>query len=779
MRVLPIFVFGAVIAAGAYGAQQMGLLDSIAPTEPSTPVVEQASAPPIPVVHQPAATPANGIRRPEAQGTVRSNSDEKVAQNNAASSSPPPPGKPAVDETALRYFASKGDTKRLQAEIARLKALYPQWTPPADPLAVQPIGDTELDRMWTLYSEGKLGELRKAIADRQQKEAGWTVPSDLLERLAVAESRDQLINASNLKQYQTVVRLASATPSLLTCAEIDVLWRVADAFVQTERQQRAIEAYDYVLANCADPAERLATMQKASSALPREELEKLLTREKTGPDGIGEFASVRDDLARRGVSAGGADPKLVVDPADVAAVERLARDGGLETDQLLLGWYYLRRDNAKAAEEWFRKARDTKNTAESSQGLALSLVALKRFSEAEDVLYQWRDGSDEILAVYLAATAGLLGMETQTPIASEILQRIVPVIYEARDVVNAQQLGWYALALNQFQTAAQWFSTALSWKPDDEPSAYGLVLTRARLGDRVGVRDIQAAWQGRSERIAQLGMTSTNPPGTPAAIPNVTLPPRATVPAGSDTNLPPSSLVTPYSATPVSPLSPVPAMPAQTGEAIFPNGAGATLPVTPQAAPAPVSPTEVRPARQARSGTAPARGCRSTIPPGSLSPQAALDRGWCLMNMNRPLEAAPAFEVALRSGSAKIRTDAAYGQSLAYLRAGLAREAAVAATKAPQDRQRTTELRTAILANQATEAFDGGRYVESLLALDERARIAPEQIDLMVLRGYAYLNLGRLGDAERVFEAVAATGSREGAKGLSAISDIRNPQGGG
>ena len=49
----------------------------------------------------------------------------------------------------------------------------------------------------------------------------------------------------------------------------------------------------------------------------------------------------------------------------------------------------------------------------------------------------------------------------------------------------------------------------------------------------------------------------------------------------------------------------------------------------------------------------------------------------------------------------------------------------------------------------------------------------------MVLRGYAYLNLGRLGDAERVFEAVAATGSREGAKGLSAISDIRNPQGGG
>ena len=145
------------------------------------------------------------------------------------------------------------------------------------------------------------------------------------------------------------------------------------------------------------------------------------------------------------------------------------------------------------------------------------------------------------------------------------------------------------------------------------------------------------------------------------------------------------------------------------------------------------------------------------------------------MEMNRPLEAVSAFEVALRSATAKTRQDAAYGQSLAYLRAGLSREAAVAATEAPQTGSRTIELRTALLANQATDSFEGGRYAEALIAMDELARIAPERIDLMTLRGYAYYKLGRLDDARRVFEAVAATGSREGAKGLALISSGNDP----
>lgn len=144
-------------------------------------------------------------------------------------------------------------------------------------------------------------------------------------------------------------------------------------------------------------------------------------------------------------------------------------------------------------------------------------------------------------------------------------------------------------------------------------------------------------------------------------------------------------------------------------------------------------------------------------------------RGWCLMELNRPSEAAIAFEAAMETSNAAVRRDAAWGQSLAYLRSGLTDEAAVAAAKTPQSRQRAIELEAAILSQRATSFFEAGRNVEALLALDQRAKIAAERNDLMALRGYAYLSLGRLDDARQVFKALAATGSREGLRGLAAV----------
>ena len=139
------------------------------------------------------------------------------------------------------------------------------------------------------------------------------------------------------------------------------------------------------------------------------------------------------------------------------------------------------------------------------------------------------------------------------------------------------------------------------------------------------------------------------------------------------------------------------------------------------------------------------------------------------MDLNRPVEAAAAFKQAYERGGADVQRDAAWGQSLALLRNGLVDEAAVAATKAPQDGKRSVELEEALLTRRATDFFQAGRYVESLLALDQRARIAPERLDLMAMRGYAYLNIGRKRDARRVFQALADVGHRDGMKGLRAV----------
>ncbi|MBX5195605.1 cellulose synthase [Rhizobium sp. NZLR10] len=709
---------------------------------PDPNAVARQPATPQPAVPQP-ATPQPATPQPAAELAPVAPaivSAPPAAQQAAA------PSPPAVDESALRYFASRGDKVRLQAEISRLQALYPTWVPPADPLAVPQNGDKQLEAMWQLYSDGRYAELRKAVADRQATDAGWQPPADLLDRLDVAEGRARLVNASELKQYATVVDIAAATPSLLTCSEVDVLWRVAEAFVQTERVQRGQDAYTYILMSCANPAERLATVEKASTLLAYQPMQALLALEKPASDGSREFDAIRDNLARRFMAEGNDDPKLAIAPDYVARLEKLAGTEGLASDALLLGWHQLRRNNDADAEKWFRAARAKEDTAAASQGLALALIARKAPQEAEDVMFRWRADSDDATATYLAATANLMALQPPADLAEDVLHRIAAEVIARKYVPTAQQFGWYARSLNQFQTAARWFETALAWKADDEPSAYGLVVTRDQLNDSKGVLDIQHAWAGRSTRITNLEDTSS-------LTQNV-----GTQPGQAK----------------LAPQQPV--QPTQRPAAAEP------LPAERPAAQQPGPEVAVRTARPAMQtvtverGARQPRGCSTTVDAGQLSPANALSRGWCLMDINRPMEAISAFEIALKSPIRKDREDAAYGQSLAYLRAGLSSNAAVAATKAPQNRQRAAELQVAILADRALSAFDAGRYRETLIYLDQRAQLQQERIDLMVLRGYSYFNLKMYGDATRIFEAAAATGNRDATRGLADVRSVTHPE---
>ncbi|QRM57966.1 cellulose synthase [Sinorhizobium sp. BG8] len=651
----------------------------------------------------------------------------ELAQAETSPASGATDATPVVDESALRYFASKGDRARLEAEIARLRALYPNWIPPKDPLAVPQNEDKQLERMWQLYSEARYADVRKAIADRRIAEPNWVVPADLLERLTIAERRSRLIAASDSKNFAEVVTIGADTPSLLTCSDVDVLWRVAEAFASTDRHTRALDAYTYILKNCEDQAERIATIQKAAALLPYQPMQDLLGYERTLADGSLEFEPVRDGLSRRFVSEGDEDTALTVAVPYLQRVERLVEREGLAADALLLGWYYLRRDTTNVAERWFRKAYEIEDSAPAAQGLALALIELKNPQEAENVLYRWRDSSADAKATYLAATANLLALDPPPELSTEVLGRVAAVTLKERDPVTAQEFGWYALAFGQPTTAAQWFTTALGWKPDDEPSAYGLAVSRLRLRDTAGVREIQAEWRGRSERIARVG----EPEKTPARVEEIREPRQAIVetqierqPARSESRI------------------------------VVVEGAPARGPRVRSAAPSNV-------------------GCRTTVDPTTLAPQVALDRGWCLMRLNRPLEAAAAFGVALRGTSGRTREDAAYGQSLAYLRAGLINQAAVSAAKSPLSPPRQKELQSTILSDRAVAAFDAGRYRETLLFLDQRAQLRTETVGLMVLRGYSYKNLNRRSDALRVFEALASVGNRDG---IRALGDMREEE---
>ncbi|WP_180899218.1 tetratricopeptide repeat protein [Martelella soudanensis] len=833
------------------------------------------------------------------------------------------PERPAVDESALRYFAQQGDLERLQAEISRLRSLYPNWTPPSNPLAVEDGEDDQLNAMWQAYARGNYAEVRQMIQDRRTEEPDWTPPADLVDRLQIAENRTALVKASEDGDYEKVIDLASQSPSILTCAEINVLWLVGEAFAKTDKLGRAMDDYTYIMKNCDATQERLATLQKALAVMPYDDMKTLIGYERPGESDMPEFQEISENLLRDRMAEAGDDESIIVSPEDLAAMEKLANTSNSANDAELLAWYFLVRGSDSAAEPWFRKAREEGDSATISQGLALILIEQDKADEAEAVMYPWRNDSNEALDTYLNAVVRMLGRIPRKDYSTDVLSRMAEVITEARSMTAAQQFGWYSKDLNQPLAALQWFEAALSWQPSYEPAAYGVTLTLNTMNYKPGVYLMQRVWAPYSERIAWLNdpnapvttlenmmatvfeltvLTETNGASRTVAVPiaeidlatgqqtpiGATAVPSSpgqpqngvalTAPvagpgidgtdattanyvpeyyqyyygggAAAQTAAPGSAasrtqtlerLSIPRSMIRTDPVSGVQTVtvlnsalqpeanryqpsaaqiqaafyttgqPSEKTEiyrfdeqayanrdylrqfqvAYFLNVVGAAnasedqvmvsrLPAgtqLPQGTAIPVSTAEPAVARTATttstrrvaasSSSSSGASCWSGRSAENLSPDAALRQGWCLMDLQRPTEAARAFETALGSSSAKNREEAAYGQSLAYMRLGLTNKAAVAASQEPLSRERQLNLQVDILSARAIAAYQGGHYQDALLLLAQRDQLAPEETGLMVIRGYAYYNLGRFNDAHKVFSALAEMGNPKGMEGLA------------
>jgi cellulose synthase operon protein C len=675
-----------------------------------------------------------------------SGSDQPPAESPPASTPPANGSQPQVDESALRYFASQGDTRRVNAEIARLRALYPNWTPPSDlsqlsGAAAAAAPDPLIERLWNLYREDRIAEVRAAIAERQSSDPNWKAPEELVTALETVEARRRLTNASDTGQWRTVLQVATEAPSLLTCVNVDVLWRVAEAFARTDQPNRTRDVYTYLLQNCANQGERLATLQKALTLLPEQQVTALLQFERKTGEAPDDFTAIRDELARRRVERASLDSKVTASAEDLAVVERLIQNTNEAGPVLILGWYNYHHGNPARGLELFKTALDRNGGTKAAEGYAMSLRALERLSDAEAFAYEWRERAPENMKIYLDVATALLSQDPPPRLEPPVIARIVPVVTAQRFSDAAQALGWYSYNTEQIRTARDWFRTALTWKADDEASAYGLALTTQRLTDRAGFNAVVAQWRGRSQRIADLA-DGANPASRRQPI--VTQPVVAQAPMPQ----------------PIE-SAPLPAQPRQ----------GTVERVETEQT---FSRTEdnVR-RRQTQARSALGRNCAMTRNPAGLSGDSALTRGWCLMEINRPMEAVAAFDQATATGSSRAREEAAYGKSLAYLRKNLTSEAAIAAAEAPQTRERRVELGASILTQRALAAYRDGRYVETLLALSERARIVPEQNDLLLIRGWSYLKLGRYNDAEKVFRAVQQTGySEEAAAGLNAIREV-------
>lgn len=404
---------------------------------------------------------------------------------------------------ALRFYAGQNDLARVAAEIRLLRAKYPGWEPPTDLFTENRTGESE-QPLWDLFAKHDLAGVTEAIAQRQQQTPGWQPSADLGSKLATALAYDELVRASEAKEYGTVIELAAAHRDLLGCGTVDAIWRTAEAMILTDDEAHAADAYRYVLDTCPGPNERLATVQKAAALLKNPEVvDGLIRLGKRLPNGQSEFADIALDGVRQRIGASAAGKTEVQpNPAELDRLAARAHAPGGAKDAELLGWYALSRKDFAAAETWFRAAMTPTPTAKSAEGLVLALRDGGKTEEAVRLAPQYaalgplnRKLMMEVLVANLA--------DAKQPATPDQLAAMAGAIDAEKSADAAQALGWSRFKAADVAGAAAWFKKSLAWQPS-EAAAVGQMLAARRLKNAADYASVVAAYKATYPRVATL-----------------------------------------------------------------------------------------------------------------------------------------------------------------------------------------------------------------------------------------------------------------------------------
>ena len=144
-------------------------------------------------------------------------------------------------------------------------------------------------------------------------------------------------------------------------------------------------------------------------------------------------------------------------------------------------------------------------------------------------------------------------------------------------------------------------------------------------------------------------------------------------------------------------------------------------------------------------------------------------RGWTLLKLNRPAEAARVFEAALKqAGSDKAKAaDAAQGLALANNAQGLSREARAVVEAHAVAPEKSAKLDAEIMTQDALAAFNRGGFNEALRLIAQVKRLAPEDQSLAMIEAWSLYKTNRYAEAQTAFKRLAEVyGNAEARDGL-------------
>ncbi|WP_455273724.1 hypothetical protein [Rhizobium herbae] len=444
------------------------------------PLVSQTQAEPV-AVSSPLRSTASAAIQASANPFVTPGSTQKASAET-------PIGEktgPRVDETALRYYASIQDLKRLGAELRRLKALYPEWETPDN--LFDPVSTVQEQPLWDIYATGNYAAVRAELARLQTANPQWKPSKDLMAKLRLGETRLVIERSYTRKNWRQIIQIGQENPELLVCSNINVLWQVGESLAQTRDFARSFDLYKYILTTCSDPQERLATVQKASELLPDQGLQSLVALGSILPDGSSEFESVGFEPLRRKMGAISSGEEGIDTSAGMTELEIFSayvQRNGSADDAGLFGWYYFSQQDYEAAHAWFMAATQLANNPKNIEGVVLSLRKMDKPNEAMAFAKRYGKNSPLVTKQYIEIiAAALTSKDTGLEVSEQELAIFEKAVFATKSANGAQALGWKKLEEKDTEAAKDLFAASLSWEPTQGGVIGSAVIaTRAKNG---------------------------------------------------------------------------------------------------------------------------------------------------------------------------------------------------------------------------------------------------------------------------------------------------------
>lgn len=222
------------------------------------------------------------------------------------------------DLRALRFYVENNEQSSIDAEVRRLKAAFPGWSPPADMSNLMQLQPTkEVADIYARLARGDIEGVRRVMQSTKARYPSWEPPADLARQIDVVEAQNEFDRAVNTRNADEALRIGKRVPSLFRCDRINNAWNLAELQTASGNPSRALAAYNQTVRTCTTIPDIVATIEKADTVTSEAQLNNLVDVAKQRfPAHSAKFNALNERLlAGRGVRPAAAIAAAPVAPA--------------------------------------------------------------------------------------------------------------------------------------------------------------------------------------------------------------------------------------------------------------------------------------------------------------------------------------------------------------------------------------------------------------------------------------------------------------------------------